>query len=179
MALSMTKVTGFAPLVGVAPRILILGSMPGVASLEQQEYYGKPQNAFWKIMGELFSAGPELPYQERVEQLTARGIAVWDVLASCVRPGSLDSAIDMRTAATNNFTEFLTVHGRISHVFFNGRKAEEIFQKRVWAEVACIRPDLARLCLPSTSPAMASLRFEQKLEQWRAVSSALDSVDNH
>jgi TDG/mug DNA glycosylase family protein len=175
----MTKVTGFAPLVGDAPRILILGSMPGVASLEKQEYYGKPQNAFWKIMGALFSAGPELPYQQRIAALTAQRVAVWDVLASCVRPGSLDSAIDMRTAATNNFVEFLTVHDKVSHVFFNGRKAEEIFQKRVLADIAPIRPDLSCICLPSTSPAMASLRLEQKLEQWQAVSSALDSVDNH
>jgi TDG/mug DNA glycosylase family protein len=176
---SDARIAGFAPLVGDAPRILLLGSMPSVASLEQQQYYGKPQNAFWKIMGELFSAGPELPYSDRVNALTARGIAVWDVLASCVRPGSLDSAIDMRTAEVNDFVGFLSTHAMISHVFFNGRKAEDVYQRPVLTDVGPIRPAMVYTGLPSTSPAMAAMNFEQKLTRWSTVSSVLDSMDNH
>lgn len=174
----MKRIAGFAPLLGEAPRVLILGSVPSVASLEKQQYYGKPQNAFWKIMGALFAAGPELPYESRVDVLTSRGVAVWDVLASCVRPGSLDSAIEMQTAAVNDFPAFFSCQDSIRHVFFNGRKAEEIFRKRALEAVRNLNPQLSYECLPSTSPAMASLRFEQKLTAWRAVSSVLDSMDN-
>ena len=107
-------ITGFAPLAGASPKALVLGSMPSVDSLRKQEYYGNPRNAFWSIMGELFNAGPDLDYVTRTAALTASGVAVWDVLASCVRPGSLDSAIDMRSAEVNDFPELLAQHGQIS-----------------------------------------------------------------
>ena len=168
-AADMNRIEGFAPLVGCAPRVLILGSVPSVASLEKHQYYGKPQNAFWRIMGELFGAGPELPYDQRVARLAESYIAVWDVLASCVRPGSLDSAIDMSTVAVNDFGNFFAEHASIHTVFFNGRKAEEIYQRRVQAG---LEAQLRYNCLPSTSPAMAALDFAGKLKQWKAVSLA-------
>ncbi|MGI9292215.1 MAG: DNA-deoxyinosine glycosylase [Gammaproteobacteria bacterium] len=170
----MTRITGFAPLVGQNSRVLILGSMPSVASLEKHQYYGKPQNAFWKIMGELIAAGPELDYEIRAEKLIGQNIAVWDVLASCVRPGSLDSAIEISTAEVNDFRSFFDCHPGIHSVFFNGRKAEEVFNKKVLKKSAA--PDhLIYECLPSTSPAMATLSFAEKLKHWRAVSKALDN----
>ena len=168
----MERIQGFAPLVGNHPRLLILGSVPSVASLAKHQYYGKQQNAFWRIMGALFAAGPEHPYDERAALLTAAGVAVWDVLASCVRPGSLDSAIQMNTAEVNDFSAFFAAHPTITNVFFNGRKAEEVFRKRVLPDIAAELPHIVYACLPSTSPAMASLSFAEKLARWRIVSQA-------
>lgn len=170
----MNRIEGFPPLLGAEPRVLILGSMPSVASLEKRQYYGKPQNAFWKIMGELFGAGPELSYEARVQVLTDRGAAVWDVLASCVRPGSLDSAIDMSTAEVNPLAELLAQEATLNHVFFNGRKAEDVFKKRVQADVS--RANISYTCLPSTSPAMAALSFADKLSRWRCVEVAAENL---
>ena len=171
--LSGARISGFAPLVGSRPRVLILGSMPSVASLEKSEYYGKPQNAFWRIMGELFAAGPELPYNARVEKLGAAGVAVWDVLASCVRQGSLDSAIDMRTAEVNDIAALLAARPSINSVFFNGRKAQQIFRSRLYRRIELVRPELSYHVLPSTSPALATLDFAAKLHEWRAVHAAV------
>jgi len=165
----VSRIVGFAPIIGAAPLVLILGSMPSVASLEKFQYYGKPQNAFWRIMGELFGAGPDLPYEQRTKLLARKGVAVWDVLASCERPGSLDSAIKMQTIAANDFAALLGDQPGIRHVFFNGKKAEEIFCKHALASVESVRPDLNYTALPSTSPAMASLSFAEKLDRWKVV----------
>ena len=155
----MNRITGFPPLLGTAPHVLILGSMPSIASLEKQQYYGKPQNAFWRIMGELFDAGPELEYTERAQRVSNAGIVVWDVLASCVRPGSLDSAIDLRTAEINDLRGLLSREWGITHAFFNGRKSADIFERRLYADISAVRADIIYECSPSTSPALASLSF--------------------
>jgi TDG/mug DNA glycosylase family protein len=168
----MTRIVGFAPIMVASSRVLILGSMPSVASLEKHQYYGKPQNAFWRIMGELFGAGPDLPYEERTEMLARQGVAVWDVLAACERPGSLDSAIKMQTIEANDFATLLGDQPIIKHIFFNGKKAEEIFRKRSLAAVERVRPDVVFTCLPSTSPAMASMNFAEKLDRWKVVARA-------
>ena len=175
-ATQSAQIRGFAPLLGVDPRVLILGSMPSVASLERQEYYGKPQNAFWGIMGELFGAGPELEYSERVDKLTAAGIAVWDVLAACVRPGSLDSAIVPGSEEINDFMTLLERFPQVGHIFFNGRKAEQLFRRVVFPQVQVVRPGLQFISLPSTSPAMAALSFAEKVRRWRAVRNTLDAT---
>jgi len=172
-AASSVQIRGFAPLLGIDPRVLILGSMPSVASLDRQEYYGKPQNAFWSIMGELFGAGPELEYGERVDKLTAAGIAVWDVLAACVRPGSLDSAIVAGSEEINDFVTLLAQFPQVGHIFFNGRKAEQLFRRVVLPQVQVVRPGLHFISLPSTSPAMAALSRAEKMQRWRAVRDAL------
>jgi len=147
--------------------------MPSVASLEKHEYYGKPQNAFWRIMGDLIGASPDLAYRRRTEILTRAGIAVWDVLASCVRPGSLDSSIDMQSAEVNDIAGLIALNAGITAVFFNGKKSEQIFRKNVLTQVATIRPDMRYISLPSTSPAMATLDFSAKLQSWRVVKDAL------
>lgn len=169
----MSRVSGFPPVSGPEPRVLILGSMPGVASLEQTQYYAHPRNAYWRIMGELFGAGPELQYVDRLDVLVARRIALWDVLRSCDRPGSLDANIRGATARPNDFAALFDDRPSIGHVFFNGKTAAAMFRRKVL-------PDLdesqqrAYTTLPSTSPAMAALSFEQKLEQWSAVRAVLD-----
>ena len=166
---SAIAVSGFPPLVAAGARALVLGSIPSVASLEKQQYYGKPQNAFWRIMGALFDAGPELPYAERVARLTASRVAVWDVISACVRPGSLDSSIDMASVVVNDFTALLRDYPSIATVCFNGRKAEQVFRRRVLPDLDNAGHELRFISLPSTSPAMATLNFENKLAQWRVL----------
>lgn len=156
----------FPPLVGSAPRVLILGSMPGIASLEAQRYYAHPRNAFWPIMAKLFDVEKDAPYEQRCQQLTEAGVAVWDVLKACHRPGSLDQHIDPNTIEANDFAGFLNEHTSITAVFFNGGKAEQIFRRSVLATLSSV-PALEKL--PSTSPAHAALNFEQKLEAWRKL----------
>ena len=165
----MTRIHGFAPLAAADARALILGSMPSVASLDKQQYYGKPQNAFWKIMGDLFDAGSNKDYAERVSVLQDCGIAVWDVIAECERAGSLDSAIDMQSVVVNDFSGFLSQHPDLKHVFFNGRTAEKTWQRFVRGTLPDSATALRYRTLPSTSPAMASLNYEAKLEQWTVL----------
>lgn len=161
--------SGFAPLADPAAHTLVLGSLPSRRSLELKQYYGNPRNAFWRIMGELLGAGPELPYPLRVERLTGAGIAVWDVLARSVRPGSMDADIDMASAVPNDFERFFRDFRAVRRVFFNGRTAAAAFER-----FGC-RPrtrDLDLHTLPSTSPAYAAMPFADKLARWRVVAQS-------
>ncbi|MDO8466223.1 MAG: DNA-deoxyinosine glycosylase [Gallionella sp.] len=167
----MPHIQSFAPIENADAKILILGSMPGEASLEAGQYYAHPRNLFWRIMGELVGTGPDLHYSQRVEALKSARIALWDVLRSCRRKGSLDSNIDHGSLTPNDLGKFFRCHPEITHVFFNGAKAEECFRKHV-QPLAGIEP-IEYLRLPSTSPANASISFERKLEEWRAVMKCL------
>jgi len=170
-----TRVSGFAPVAGEQPRVLILGSMPGVASLDAHEYYAMPRNAFWPIMGRLFDAGFALAYAQRLVRLQAAGVALWDVLASCVRPGSLDAAIDVRSAVVNNFGRLFADRPTIERVFFNGKAAADIYRRRVLPALDAGGRDVALCVLPSTSPAHAALSFDEKLRRWAVVRDAVGS----
>jgi TDG/mug DNA glycosylase family protein len=170
------RIRGFAPVVGRAPRVLILGSMPSEASLAAGEYYGLPRNAFWTIMGQLFGAGRELAYADRLAVLKRAGIALWDVLAECRRPGSLDSAIDLKSARTNDLVNFYQRHRSIRRIFFNGSKAADIYRRRILPEAQIVAPYLSHARLPSTSPAMASLSLDEKTAAWQVL--AADSRSN-
>ena len=92
-ASSSARLRGFPPVVGEAPRILILGSMPSAASIAAQAYYAHPRNRFWPVMGAVFGFDAGAAYGERLEALEARGVALWDTIESCERTGSLDAAI--------------------------------------------------------------------------------------
>jgi hypoxanthine-DNA glycosylase len=151
-------------------RILILGSMPGEASLAAGEYYAYRHNAFWRIMGDLFGAGPELPYAQRLARLQAAGIALWDVMAACERPGSLDADIVGASVRANDFPAFFAAHPGIRRVFFNGGTAEASFRRLVLP--ALHGHDLTFVRLPSTSPAHAALAYHEKLAAWSAIVSA-------
>ncbi len=159
--------TGFPPVIGPSPRILVLGSLPSVASIEAGQYYAKPQNAFWKIMGALCAAGPELDYADRLAALEQAGVALWDVLHAARRPGSLDSAIVLATEQVNDITGLLERETTIRLVALNGEKAAAVFRRHVSG--ALPRADIDCVTLPSTSPAYASLKPKQKLERWREV----------
>lgn len=159
----MTPIRSFPPLENPDARILILGSMPGIASLRAGQYYAHPQNAFWPIMGAVVGADPMLPYEVRTATLKAAGIALWDVLASCTRPGSLDVDIDRTTIVANDFGSFFGKHPHIRAVFFNGSMAEQSFRRHVASQLA---QDIVCQRLPSTSPAHASLTRKQKIQVW-------------
>ena len=160
------RVRSFAPIAGRNARILILGSMPGRASLEAGQYYAHRHNAFWRIASELLQFDPGAPYRERARALRSARIAVWDVLHSCVRPGSMDAMIDRDSETANDFRRFFRTHRGITHVFFNGAKAEASFRRHV---LPGIDVPLRYKRLPSTSPANASVPWRQKLAAWRAI----------
>jgi double-stranded uracil-DNA glycosylase len=164
-----TRCNSFPPIAAVDSRVLVLGSMPSVASLAKQQYYGHPHNSFWPIMGQLFEAGPELPYDDRRRILCNRGVAVWDVLQECVRRGSLDASIRKNSEVPNDFPTFLRRHPEIGAIFFNGQKAETAFRRHALADVARLDREFCYLRLPSTSPAHAGRTFNEKLAAWRAV----------
>ena len=147
--------------------------MPGAESLKQQQYYAHPRNQFWRLMGALFGAEPELPYPARVKKLTAQGVAVWDVLKLCERPGSLDSSIRRETEVANDFLSFLKRHPGIRYVFFNGSKAENLFESHLRSLLGERAASLRFERLPSSSPAHASLSFDQKLVRWKRIKAVL------
>ena len=159
---------GFPPLARSDARVLILGSMPSRESLARRRYYAHPRNAFWPILADLLGLEAS-DYEARAAGARERGIAIWDVLGECTRPGSLDSAIDERTAVVNDFPAFFRAHARIRRVFFNGAKAESLFTRRVVPLLDEKTAALPRQRLPSTSPAHAGMRFEAKREAWRVV----------
>ncbi len=162
------KIYSFPPVIAENPRVLILGSMPGKRSLEMQQYYAHPQNAFWRIMGELLGFDPGLPYAERLAHLTRAGVALWDVLHSCERQGSLDTAIQMEVP--NDLPRLLEEHPGIRLVGCNGGKSWSAFHKHVLPRLAAGRQAaLEARRLPSTSPANARLDYAQKLAAWRPL----------
>lgn len=156
---------GFPPLARADARILILGSMPGGASLQAGAYYAHPRNAFWSIMGAACGATPGLDYAERVCRLHEAGIAVWDVIGRCRRQGSLDAAIDADSVEVNDFSAFFQVHRSIGRILFNGTTARNLFMRHVRPVLADV-PPLPMQCLPSTSPANAACRPVEKTAIW-------------
>ena len=163
---------GFAPLVATGARVLILGSMPGAASLRQGQYYAHPRNQFWLIMDALFQVGLDQPYARRCQTLLNQGIAVWDVIGRCQRPGSLDAAIVEDTIILNDLPAFFARHQTIGQVFFNGAKAKKIYDQYLLDTLPdTLQIDYRRL--PSTSPAHAALSLQEKIEAWRQVENCL------
>lgn len=155
---------GFPPVADQRAKILVLGSMPGKMSLDEGQYYAHPRNLFWPIMGHLTGAISDLPYENRLMMLQKSGVALWDVIKSCTRQGSLDSNIT--DEVPNDLAGFLKNHPKITKICFNGQKAKDAFEKHF--------PELKRgpyrfLLLPSTSPAHASMTYEQKLEAWKTI----------
>jgi hypoxanthine-DNA glycosylase len=173
--MTMSQIESFAPIVTANSCALVLGSMPGILSLESGEYYAHPRNAFWRIMGKLFNAGPELPYEVRIDRLKLAGVAIWDTLQGCIRPGSLDA--DIKDEVANDFRTFFSQYPSISHVFFNGSKSEATFRRHVLPSLS----DDARVYvrLPSTSPAHAGITFDERLRDWRAIAKVLNNAAPH
>jgi double-stranded uracil-DNA glycosylase len=161
-------VQSFEPVVGTNPRILILGSMPGVASLNAVQYYAHPRNLFWVIMEDLFSIDHKQPYIERIASIKKHPVVLWDSLSQCERPGSLDSNIDRKTAEPNNFGKLLIENPSIRVIAFNGAASKNYFNKLSKPHLNIDRP-IEYLAMPSTSPANASIKLDDKLAAWRRL----------
>jgi len=161
-------VESFPPQVGPGCRVLVLGTMPSVASLAMRQSYAHPHNLFWPFMGELYDAGPALPYAERIARLYAHGIGIWDVLERCERRGSLDSDIVAASEVANDIPGLLAEQPGIVALALNGAKALQVYQRRIAPAIEpARRPHV--LALPSTSPANASIPRARKLERWREL----------
>lgn len=152
---------GLFPVAGKDPELLILGSFPSRLSLEHAEYYGNPQNHFWRIMEALFGIGPSAPYPERIRQVVARRIALWDVVRSCSRPGSADARI--KEPVFNDIPGFVAARPTVRLIGLNGRMAA-----RSYARIGdAIR--VPSVALPSSSPAYAAMRLEEKIRRWSVL----------
>jgi double-stranded uracil-DNA glycosylase len=164
----MTRIHSFAPIEHGRARILILGTMPGAASLSAGQYYAHPRNLFWTLIGGMLGFTANAPYAERIARLLEADIAVWDVLKSCTRPGSLDADIASASMIANDFEQFFARHPRIERVFFNGTAAATLYRTRVQRTLSP-PPRVGYLKLPSTSPANAGISAAAKATAWRAV----------
>ena len=158
----------FSPVVGDSPRLLILGSMPGLESLRRKQYYGHPQNQFWRLLGEVVGADlAALDYAARLDALTGRGIALWDTIKACEREGSLDS--DICEEEPNAVARLVRETG-IKAVFLNGGKAKQMFARHMAEDFPS---SVAVIALPSSSPAAASIPYPEKLLRWRRIAEFL------
>jgi len=156
---------GFPPVVDASTRVLILGSLPGEASLAVQQYYGNPRNAFWRLMeGVLGAPLVPLAYEARLATLLAHGVGLWDVIAEAERPGSLDAAI--RDPAANDLLTLIETLPTLRVIAFNGGTAAKLGGRLIGDRIATI-------ALPSSSPAHAARTFAQKAEVWSQLRSWL------
>lgn len=167
----MTHVVGFPPVSRSNGTALVLGTLPGQDSIDAGEYYAHQRNVFWKIMGELFGASLERAYVERLKAMKSNGVALWDVLASARRAGSLDSAIDKSTVEVNDFSQFYAEHRRIRLTCFNGRGAEDFYKRRVLPGLEGWSREISLRLLPSTSPMNTTKTFKEKLAEWSIIKS--------
>ncbi len=158
------QIFSFPPIEGQRAEVLILGSMPGKASLQANQYYAHPRNAFWPIMSELTGCPASAPYEERTEALAGMGVAIWDVLKACVRPGSLDADIRPDSMVPNDFAAWFEQHPETRAVLFNGATAEKVWLRGVAPGLALA--GLATIRLPSTSPANAAVPRQDKASVW-------------
>ncbi len=170
----MTMMSSFNSLGNTQARVLILGSMPSVQSLTKQQYYAHPRNAFWKIMAALFNDYIPLDYDQGQQVLQAKGIVIWDVLKSCQRQGSLDSAIEKNSMKMNDFNVFFAEHLSVTQVYFNGGTAESLYKKHIWPVLAAQHKSLAYTRLPSTSPAYAAMSYQKKLAAWTVLQKVIN-----
>lgn len=163
--MSTPLLRGFPPIVDGRAKVMILGSFPSAQSLATGQYYANPRNAFWTITGELFGFEPGTPYEARLATLQSHSVALWDVLGSCRRVGSADSAIEPKSLVVNDFGDLFAEYPGIAKVYFNGAKAAELYRRLAAA------PDRIEYHrLPSTSPAHV-MRPGAKLAAWQQVGS--------
>ena len=164
----MALVHSFEPIIGREPRIVILGSMPGVVSLQAVQYYANPRNAFWAIISELFAIDLDCSYQLRVEQISHLPLILWDTLKACHRQGSLDSKILKQQIEANDISGLVEQYSGLRAIAFNGAASEKYFNQLEKHRLPASH-QLELIKLPSTSPANAAMNFDQKLAAWRQL----------
>ncbi len=164
---------GLPPLENPSARVLILGSMPGAASLAARQYYAHPRNLFWTLLGESFGFDPKAPYAQRVAALRDARIAVWDVIGRCRRAGSLDTRIETASVVANDFDTFLARHRALTLICFNGVAAAAHWRRHVPTAVAANAPRC--VTLPSSSPANAAVALSAKRAAWDLVRATLQA----
>jgi len=164
--MASSLIHSFPPISSPLANTLILGSMPGKASLDANQYYAHPRNAFWSILGHIYQFDAAMAYDKRVEAIQSAKLAVWDVLAQCERAGSLDSAIQQGTRVSNDFVSFFAQHPHIQLIAFNGAEAEKSFERFVLPKLQSMK--VVKVKLPSTSPAHTIAR-DKKLAAWQAA----------
>jgi double-stranded uracil-DNA glycosylase len=153
---------GFPPVIDAGVETLILGSFPSVASLGKAQYYGHPQNHFWRLVGAVIAEPlPEMEYAQRLRTLLKHRIGLWDIIGTCKREGSLDSNI--RNPGHNDYSRVTGVAKKLRRVCFNGKTAGKM-------EALFVEWGFETLVLPSSSPAN-TLRFEEKLKHWRQIAA--------
>ncbi len=176
----MTATKSFPPLATPSAHTLILGTMPGQASLSAHQYYAHPRNAFWPIMHAIlevseaiseaiYASVAELDYSQRCSLLMQHDYALWDVLASCHRPGSLDSRIVRSSEQANDIVGFVNSHPRLECIACNGKTAEKLLARHCQPALDDLQMQgrqIRLVSLPSTSPAMASLSLADKHQRW-------------
>ena len=167
---------GFAAVSHVGIRTLVLGSLPGRRSIETNQYYGHPRNAFWPLMATLLGFDTGMPYAQRTAALLDADIGLWDVLQSSIRPGSLDADIDLSSARANDFSRFMELHPALIRICFNGKKAGQLFRRMGCLQETEARRQLTYVELPSTSPAHAAMSFADKLSRWAIVTEPDEPV---
>ncbi|MCA9395939.1 MAG: DNA-deoxyinosine glycosylase [Candidatus Omnitrophica bacterium] len=143
-------------------KVLILGSMPGGESLRMKQYYAHPRNHFWNFMEQIAGIDSKLSYTRRITLVKSRQIALWDVMQTCVREGSLDSQI--RNVIPNDIESFTEQLPGLRKIILNGRAAETEYRKHFGSHLS-----VPAVYLPSTSPANAGLSYRKKISSWQAV----------
>lgn len=153
------------------PRVMILGSSPGIISQQQQRYYAHPRNSFWWIMSQILSFDVEIDYESRVRNMTQSGIFLWDVLKRCERQGSLDASIVRQSEQVNDLETILKRYKTLVMIGFNGKAAHATFKRhfpdQVYNHLECH-------VLPSTSPTHASMDWHEKLLHWQIIENYMN-----
>ncbi|AFS78459.1 uracil-DNA glycosylase-like protein [Gottschalkia acidurici 9a] len=167
----MNNIKSLRPIVNDTSKVLILGSIPGKESLEKQKYYANPRNSFWKIIFSLYDLNVEEHYNKKIEFLQEKNIAIWDVIKTCDRRGSLDSNIKNEEA--NDFSTLFKYYPNIRFVLFNGAKSYDVFSKQVGFDISS---NITFRKLNSSSPAN-TIPFEVKLNEWKVIKEYLEQED--
>lgn len=170
VSITSEKLFGLAPIIDDQAKILILGSMPGTESLKKGQYYANKRNQMWKIMEEILKLQLPEEYPQRINVLKEYHIALWDVIHSCKRVGSLDCAITEEVP--NDFMTFFKQHSSLKIVGFNGNKAYQTFKTKIGFQHF---PEIQFVKLPSTSPVPGKnvKSFEEKVVEWGKVVNSL------
>ena len=166
----MPYIHSFDPIIDNNSQVLILGSMPGTISLEKGQYYAHSLNKFWTLIYSIFKIQPDTTYEGKISFLKSRHIALWDVIKECQRTGSSDSKII--NPIINDFGTLLNQYPGIEAIFFNGKKAEQLFNKYLKDITAS---GIQFITLPSSSPANAGFSLNQKLAAWSVIKDAIPS----